>query len=421
MSSNDASVPVGGMDILRPRRRRRWPFVVAIALAAAAVAAVVVRFDRAAPSVDRGDLFIGTVERGALVREVRATGVLAPEQVHWVTATAPARVDRVSAVPGAQVTAETELAVMSNPDIELQALEAERELAGAESKLAEMDTQFQDDALARKLLVTSIDLDLTRSREKTANASTLAVNGIIAREEERDLALATRSLEVRLGLERQRLRQVKVGRKQRLTAQDREIERLRSTVEFRRQMVASLHARAGIAGIVQELPVEPGQWVTVGALIAKVADPSRLKAVLRVPEAQAKDVRVGQKVRVDLHDATVAGAVRRVDPAVRDGAVTVEVALEGELPAGARPDLSVEGTIEIERLDDVLFVGRPAGGAGVTELFKLDGDDEAVRVPVTLGRDSARAVEVTAGLRAGDRVILSDTSAWAGARRLRLE
>jgi HlyD family secretion protein len=381
------------------------------------------RLRAAAPTVESGTVWTDTVKRGTMIRQVQGQGTLVPEDVRWITAEAPARVVKVLVHPGAPVEPETVLVELTNPDVELQALEAERDVATAEAELVNLQAQLDGARLAQESQVATLGSTLDDARRRATADQDLASKGFLSKlelDQSRDRAV---ELEGRLSFERRRLAAIGRGNSAQIVAQKAQVERLRSLADFRQRQLDGLRVRAGTSGILQELPLQVGQSVTQGALLARVAKPDRLKAELRVPETQARDVQIGLKATIDTRNGLVAGKVARIDPGAVAGTVKVDVALEGALPRGARPDLTVEGTIELERLDDVLHVGRPAfGDSGSTiKLFKITPGGEAVRVPVQLGRSSVKTVEIVSGLAEGDRVVLSDMSQWDNVDRIRLQ
>jgi HlyD family secretion protein len=417
---------VGSNDIRRtpPRRGRRRLILVLIASACVVGLTLGLRRLRAAaPTVDRSVVWIDQVKRGPMLREVQGQGTLVPVDIRWITAVAPARVDRVRVLPGTKVQPDTILLDLLNPDVELQALEADRQLAQAQAELTNLEASLTNQRLAQESVVASLDSEHQEAQRRAAADEALAKKGFLS-----DLEMATSrdkasTLSGRKAFEEKRLGALAKGIAAQVQAQRQQVERLRSIAEFRHKEVDALHVRAGVAGVLQEMPLQPGQSVAVGAVVAKVAQPERLKAELRVPETQAKDVRIGQKASVDTRNCIVVGKVSRIDPAAVSGTVKVDVQFDGALPEGARPDLSVEGTIELERLDNVLYVGRPAFGQpdATVGLFKLvDDGDEAARTQVKLGKASVRTIEVKGGLAEGDRVILSDMTQWDSAERVRL-
>ena len=397
------------MDVPREATRSRRPYVLAGlgALGLVAITAGLGRLADAPPSVERSAVWIDTVRSGELLRQVSGPGTLVPEEIRWVTATTAGLVERILIEPGSRVESDSVLVELSNPDLELEALEAERQLKSAEADLVNLRATMDIERLAQKSVVASVRIQHREAERRAEAEARLAEAEIVgalefARTQEREEELAGR-----LEIEQERSRILD-----------------QAMVARGAEQVESLHVVAGLDGVLQELPLEVGQRVSAGTLLAKVVQPDRLKAALRIPEAQAKEVQLGQQVEVDTHNGIVPGHVVRIDPAVQRGTVTVDVALDGELPRGARPDLSVDGRIELERLGDVLYTGRPAFGRSNSRisLFKLEaGGGAATRVVVSLGGSSVSEVEILEGLEEGDRVILSDMSEWDGADRIDLD
>jgi multidrug resistance efflux pump len=415
----------------RPRatrgpRRRSLRIVTAVVLGVVALVAITLGLRRlrvAAPAVERAAVWIEPVRRGPMLREVKGQGTLVPEDIRWITAVAAARVERILLRPGATVQADSVLVELVNPDLELRALEAARQLGAAEAELVNLMASLETQRLSQKSAVASLQSQLGDAQRRATADQDLSRRGFLSSLEMAQSRDRASELGGRLTFEKKRLGVQSRGIRAQIAAQRAQLERLRSIAAFRRGEVERLKVRAGIDGVLQELPLMPGQAVAAGTLLAKVARPERLKANIRVPETLAKDVLKGQRASLDTHNGLIAAVVTRVEPAVQDGTVLVELALEGPLVAGARPDLSVEGVIEIERLADALYVSRPAfGQPGTTvSLFRLDADGEtAQRVAVKLGRSSVRTVEVTSGLREGDQVVLSDMSQWDAVDRVAL-
>jgi HlyD family secretion protein len=405
-------------------RRRRKPLLIAAGLALVTLTTLgLAQLKPAAPSVERATLWLDTVRRGPMVRQVHGNGTLVPESQRFVSALTAGRVERVLARPGAKVEPGTVLVELSNPDVQLEALDAERQLKLAEAELASLRSSLETSKLAQGSSLAAARTELRESRRAVAVAERLASEGLGSAMEADRARDRLEEAEERHQTEQRRMELADEAFRAQVELRRADLERVRAIAHFQRERVASMQVRAGAAGVVQELALEPGQWVQSGQGLARVASPERLKAVLLVPQGNARDLRLGLPVTVDTRDAKVRGRVSRVDPAVQNGTVAVDVALEGALPRGARPDLSVEGTVEIDRLADVLSVGRPANGASETtvRLFRLEPDGHtAVRVPVRLGRSSFNAVEVLEGLSAGDCIILSEMSRWDHVDRVRL-
>jgi len=413
------------VDIPRQRpRRRRKPLLIAAGLMLVALTSLgLAQLKPAAPNVERATLWLDTVRRGPMVRQVHGNGTLVPESQRFVAALTAGRVERVLARPGARVEPGTVLVELSNPDVQLEALDAERQLKLAEAELASLRSSLETSRLAQGSSLAAARTELREARRAVAVAERLASEGLSSSMEADRARDRLLEAEERHQAELRRMELADEAFRAQVELRRADLERVRAIARFQRERVASMRVRAGAAGVVQELALEPGQWVQSGQGLARVASPERLKAVLLVPQGNARDLRLGLPVMVDTRDAKVRGRVSRVDPAVQNGTVAVEVALNGALPRGARPDLSVEGTIEIDRLADVLSVGRPASGASETtvRLFRLEPDGHtAVRVPVRLGRSSFNAVEVLEGLSAGDRIILSEMSRWEHVDRVRI-
>ncbi|MBF5045664.1 HlyD family efflux transporter periplasmic adaptor subunit [Aggregicoccus sp. 17bor-14] len=414
------------MDIPRPKKKKKLPYVLA-AVGVVALLAITLGLSKlraAAPTVPRDGVWVDAVKRGPMVRQVKGPGTLVPEYVRWLTADTPGRVDKILLRPGAQVKPDTVILELANPDVQLQALQAERELADAQAQLVALKTELTNQGYTAEAAMATLKAETSNAQRRASYNENLLNKHYIAEVEAQQANEKAEEMTARLDLEKRRVDVLRDSQRQRVTAQLGQIERLRAVAEFRRKQVDGLHVRAGDTGILQELPLQLGQWVTPGVLLAKVVKPERLKAELRIAETQARDVAVGQKVAVDTRNGIAEGTVARVAPSASQGTVLVEVSLPGELPRGARPDLTVEGTVELERLNNVLYVGRPAGAqSGATvSLFRMQGgSDEAERVQVRLGRSSVNTIEVLAGLSEGDQVVLSDMTQWDSAERVKLK
>ncbi len=382
------------------------------------------RLKPAAPSVERSTVWIDGVKRGPMLRQVRGPGTLVPDSIRWISAVTSGRVERVFVRPGAVVRAGTILLDMSNPDVQLEALTSEQQLAAAQAQLVSLRTNLNTSRLNQASTVAQVRTQLREAQRQLVSAESLITRNLIAQNELQRVRDQVAELTERLQIEQERLGLMAETVDSQLTLQQDQINRLRAISEYQRNRVASMHVLAGTDGVVQDLNLEMGQWVQSGTTLARVVQPGKLRAVLRVPETQARDVALGQKAEIDTRIGIVPGRVVRIDPAAQSGTVAVDVALEGALPQGARPDLSVEGTVEIERLDNVLFVGRPAYGQqnSTVGLFKLsDGGRYAERVNARLGRASVNTIEVLGGLVVGDSVVLSDMSRWDNVDRVRLK
>lgn len=417
------------MDVQRPdlanARRRKRLIIAAIVATLIAVAALgVSRLKPAAPEVDRAGLFIDTVKRGSMVRQVRGTGTLVPEDVRWIPAQTEARVERILVRPGSAVNAGTVILELSNAEVEQAARDAQLQLSSAQAELQKREIELESAILSQQASAAGVDADLVEARAQVEVDEELARNGVtsaltLKRSKARAEQLATRS-----DIEKKRLAIARRAAVAEMTMQRARVDQLRALDELRQKDRAALLVRAGIDGVLQQLPVEVGQRVASGTNIARVARPDTLKAELRIAETQARDVAVGQRVEIDTRNGLAQGRVTRVDPAVQNGTIGVDVAIEGALPKGARPDLTVDGVIELERLENVLYVGRPVQGSdGATVgLFKLTSDgNEAVQTSVAIGRTSVSSIEIRGGLAEGDQVILSDMAAWSEQHRIALK
>jgi len=376
----------------------------------------------AAPTVDSP--WVDSVRRGTMVREVRGPGTLVPERIRFISALASARVERVLAQPGQVVTAKTVLLELSNPDVQIQALQAEQQLTAAQAELVSLRTTLRGQKLTQEGTVATTRTDYQSARRQAMVAESLAARNLVAVNDVAQARDKAAELEIRYRVEQQRLALMTETLDSQVAVQATQAERLRAIAAFQRNRVRSLTVEAGEAGQVTELSLQLGQWVTEGTILAKVVQPGKLKAVLHIPETQASGLSIGQPASVDTHNGVVPGRVMRIDPAALEGTVTVEIALDGELPAGARPDISVDGTVTVDRLVNVLYVGRPAYGQpnSTIGMFKLvEGGRYAVRVPVQVGRSSVNTIEVLHGLQAGDQVIVSDMTRYDAVDRVRVK
>ncbi len=423
------------MDIPRPPAPKHRRYVQG-GIAAGAVILLTVfltSLKPAAPTVDRATLWVDSVRRGEMVREVRGPGTLVPEHIRFITALAAGRVDRVLAQPGQHVKPETVLLDLSNPDVQIQALQAEQQLAAARAELVSQHTNLENQRLTQTGLenqrltqtgvVATTRTEYFNAKREAEVAESLGAHGGMSRNEAalaKDKAL---ELETRYGIEQQRLALMAETIDSQLAVQRSQVDRLRAVAEFQQNVLRSLQVRAGDSGVVSDLTLQLGQYVLGGTMLAKVVQPGKLKAVLQIPETQAKDVTIGQKAAIDTRNGIIPGHVIRSDPNAINGTVAVDVALEGTAP-GARPDLSVDGTIEIERLEHVLYTGRPAYGQpnSTIGMFRITDDGHyATRVQVQVGRSSVNTIEVMRGLNVRDSVILSDMSQWDNVDRVRIK
>jgi len=416
------------MDIKREQKTnyKKW-----ITYGAGAVGLVVITFilmslKPAAPSVDAGTVYPDTVRKGQMVLEVRGPGTLIPEDTRFITAVTAGRIEKIHLLPGTTpVEPETVILELSNPDVEIQTLNADRQLTDAQAQLVQLRTNLNGQRLTQAALVADLRSQLADAERRATSATELLAKGLIIPLDAKQQQDNAASLKERVRLEEERLKLLSETIGDQIRVQEEQVSRLRSIAAFQHGLKASMVVRAGAHGLLREVPMQVGQYALPGATLARVDPiPLRLKAVLRIPENQAKDVAIGQKAAIDTRNGIAPGHVSRIDPASSGGTVTVDVALDGEPPNGARSDLSVDGVIEIARLDNVMYTGRPAYGQqdATIGLFKLvDGGKYAQRVSVRLGRTSVTSVEIKDGLQPGDVVILSDMSRWDNVDRVRIK
>ena len=377
----------------------------------------------AAPTVDRGTLWVDSVRRGEMVREVRGPGTLVPEHVRFITALAAGRVERVLAQPGQHVKPETALLDLSNPDVQIQALQAEQQLTAARAELVSQRTNLENQRLTQTGVVATTRTQYLKAKRDAEVAESLGARDGMSRNEVAEARDKAAELETRYQVEQERLALMTETVDSQLAVQQSQVDRLRAVAEFQKNVLRSLEVRAGDSGVVSDLTLQLGQYVLGGTLLAKVVQPGKLKAVLQIPETQAKDVAIGQKAAIDTRNGIIPGHVMRIDPNAISGTVAVDVALEDAV-AGMRPDLSVDGTIEIERLERVLYSGRPAYGQpnSTIGMFKISDDGRyATRVQVQVGRSSVNTIEILRGLDVRDSVILSDMAQWDNVERVRIK
>lgn len=414
-------VPRQGVKRQKLIRRVLW-----ITLAAISIPLItwgLSRLKPAAPSVEKSTLWTDSVKRGPMLRQVRGLGTLVPEEILFIQAVNEGRVERIILRPGAHVTRDTILLILSNPELELAAEDLKWQVKAAEANLADLKVKLETARLDLRAAVARVESEFVQAKLKWERDEALAKEGLTPDLNVKLSRASSEEAAKRFEIDKKRLEISAASAEAQIAAQQVQIEKLRAQYELKRQQVENLKIRAGAEGVLQQMAVEVGQRVTPGTSLAKVAQPQKLKAEIKVPETQAKDVMIGQIAQVDTHNGIIPGRVSRIDPAAVSGNVTVDIRLEGELPAGARPDLSVDGTIELERLSDVLYVQRPVFGQpnSLISLFKVSPDEkEATRVQVRIGRVSVQTVEILEGLKIGDKVILSDMSAWDGQDRLRL-
>ena len=411
-------------DLARKKKLRQARYAVTAVVAVAVVTLGVSRLEPAAPRVDRGTLYLDTVQRGPMVRQVRGTGTLVPEQIRWIPASTDGTVERIVIRPGALVAPATVILELSNPELAQSALEARLNLEGAEARYSNRQVEVERELLNQRATLATTEAQLKTTRLQADADGQLFAQGLVSSLQLQQSQSAEQEFDTRYALEQERLQMATDTVEAQLAVEQAEVDRLRTLYELRQQQVADLHVRAGMPGVLQQVPLEEGQRITTGTNLARVGDPAVLKAELRIAETQAKDIQIGQSAAIDTRNGVIPGHVTRIDPAVENGTVTVDVALDGVLPRGARPDLTVDGTIELERMDDILFVGRPVFGQeeSVVTLFRVEADGtHASRMRVSLGRASVNTIEVLEGLQPGDRVVLSDMSTWDQFDRVRID
>lgn len=417
------------MDIARPeaKRQKRIRRTIYIAIAVVVIPLVTYALSRlkpAAPTVDSATVWTDTVKRGPMLREVRGLGTLVPETIRLIPAATDGQVIQRNLLPGTPLKADTVILEMSNPQLQQESLDAEYQLKGAEANLDQTKALLQNQLMDKRTQAASISSQYHTALLDRDTNEQLAKNGLVSDLIYKKSQVVAEELAKQDDLAQKEVETFSNSIASQVAMQQASLDEKRAMYELKKSQLDQLNVRPGIDGVLQELDVEVGQKVTQGTVLARVAQPTHLKAQLKIAETQAKDIVIGQKASVDTHNGIIAGHVMRIDPAVVNGTVTVDVALDGELPQGARPDLSVEGTVEIERLTDVLYVGRPVHGEAnsTVGLFKVvDDGAAATRVQVQLGRTSVNTVEIVKGLQIGDKVILSDMSAWDNYDRVQLK
>lgn len=416
------------MDIPRPsqakaRLKKRILLGSVAAIALIGITVLLARLKPAAPTVERNLVWVGDVKRGQMLRQVRGLGTLVPEDITWIAARTQGRVDKIILRPGAIVTPDSVILVLSNPDVVRAATDADSQLKAAEAEFANLKVQIESSVLAAESTAASAKADFEQAKLRAEVNDELFKDGLVSPLEVRLSKVTAEQAATRNTIEQKRYAFTKDSIAPQLAVKSAEVDRWRDQAKIRRDELDALSVRAGMNGVLQILPVEVGAQVQPGSNLARVADPRRLKAEIRIPETQARDVQIGQVAQIDTRNGVVAGKVARIDPSVQNGTVTVDVTITDELPRGARPDLSVDGTVELERLENVVYVGRPAFGQerSTVGIFKLDpAGTYATRTPVQLGRSSVNTIEVINGLQPGDRVILSDMSQYDSSDRVKL-
>ncbi len=417
------------MDIQRPSRkkaiqRRRILTGVGIALGLLAITLAVNSLDPAIRSVERGSIWTDTVERGEMLRAVRGNGTLVPEEIRWISAQTNGRVERIIVDPGALVTPETIILELTNPELEQAAQEAELQLRAIEAEYLDLEVRLSSQLLDQQANLATAKASYEGALLQVEADRELFENGLIPDIQLRRSELSEGQLTVRYEMEQKRIQKTQESITAQLSVKRNQVDQQHALHKLRESQLDSLKVRSIIPGVLQEVPVEEGEQVTIGIRLARVARPDQLKAELRINQTQARDIEVGQVAKIDTRNGIIDGRVARIDPAVQQGTVTVDIELTGELPRGARPDLSVDGTIEIERLDDVLFVDRPSYGQAesLVGLFVIDPETKIAKITqVMLGRTSVTTVEIVEGLEVGDEVILSDSSQWGDDPEIRIQ
>ena len=407
----------------KKKKIRRAAFAAVGVLIIILVSVALAQMKPAAPTVERATVWVDTVKRGSMVRQVRGLGTLVPEDTRWLPATTEGRVERILLRPGAHVQADSVILELTNPQVEQEAINARLALQAAEANLANQRVQLQNELLTQQAQAATVGADYTQARLQAEVNEELAKQQLISELVRKQSQVRAEELRTRNEIEEKRLSTARESIDARIRVQQAAVDQARAVAALYESRLSALKVRPGFAGVLQQVPVDVGARVAPGQNLARVADPGRLKAELRIAETQAKDIEIGQPAQIDTRNGIIPGRVSRKDPAATNGTVTVDVALTGALPRGAVPDLSVDGTIELERLENVLYVGRPAFGQeqSTVGLFKVTGESgDAERVQVKLGRSSVNTIEIQSGLNVGDQVVLSDMSAWDAFDRVRL-
>lgn len=417
------------MDIARPdqskaKRKKRIIYASLGALVLVGITVLLARLKPAAPTVERNLVWIDAVKRGQMLRQVRGLGTLVPEEIRWIAARTQGRVDQIILRPGATVTPDSVILMLANPDVEQAAANADSQLQAAEAELENLKVTLQSGVLAAESTAASARADYEQTRLRAEVNEALLKDGLVSKLEAQLTQVTAAQAATRNGIEQKRFAFAQESTAPQLAVKQAEVNRLRSQAKLRHDELDALTVRSPMNGVLSALPVEVGAQVQPGFNLARVADPTKLKAEIRVAETQAKDIVIGLPAEIDTRNGVVAGNVARIDPAVQNGTVTVDVHITGDMSrTGARPDLSVDGTIELERLDNVVYVGRPAFGQEKSQvgIFKLDAEGNyATRTQVKLGRSSVNTIEIVSGLMPGDKVILSDMSPWDANDRIKL-
>ena len=409
-------------DVLRKKKIRRALYGAAALVVIVLITVGVSRLKPAAPTVERATVWVDTVKRGSMIRQVRGSGTLVPEEIRWIPATTQGRVERIVLRPGAHVTPGTVILELSNPELQQSVMEAQLAYQSAQAAYQNRKAELESQLLSQQSNVASIEANYKNAALTLEANEKLVKDGLISEINLKQSRSAAEELKNRLSIEQRRLAMTHEGLKSQLAPQEAEVNQRRAAYELRVRQLDDLKVKSSMTGVLQQVPVEVGAQVAPGANLARVANPTNLKAELRIAETQTKDIAIGQPAEIDTRNGVVKGRVSRIDPASTNGTVGVDVILEGALPPGSRPDLSVDGTIRLELLDNVIYVGRPAFGQenSTVGLFKVGADGEATRINVKLGRSSVNTIEILEGLQPGDQVILSDMSSYDEYQRIRL-
>jgi HlyD family secretion protein len=419
---------LSSMDVARPnvaakKRKKRIMIIGASALGLILVTVALSRLKPAVPSVDRSTVWIDTVKQGPMVRQVRGLGTLVPEDIRWISTNTEGRVEKIIVWPGTHVEADTVILELTSPEVEQAASDAASKASAEEAELTSLRATLQREVLDQESTTARVHSEFEQAKMERQTNDQLAKNGLVADLVYKTSKVKEAELSSRDEIEKKRLAFSRDSLEPQIASKQAAVDQAKQLAKLKQDQLEALHVKASMTGVLQQLPVQIGQRMKAGDNLARVADPTKLKAQVKIAETQAKDILIDQKASIDTRNGVVEGHVTRVDPAVEQGTVTVDVAIDGQLPKGARPDLSVDGTIELERLDNVIYVGRPAFGQenNTVGIFKLiSGSSEALRTPVKLGKSSVNTIEILNGLQPGDQVILSDTSAWDAHERIRL-
>jgi HlyD family secretion protein len=417
-------VDIARPDVKRKKRIRQAVYVLTALILIPLVTYALHTLKPAAPTVDKGVVWTDTVKRGSMLREVRGLGTLVPETIRLIPAATDGQVEERYLLPGVPVKANTAILLLQNPELQQAALDTEYQQKGAEAELNNLKAQLQNLLMDQTAKAAGVRSEYHQAQIQSDTNEELFKLGLISDVVMKTSKVKAEELAKQNDIAERQVTTFASSMEPQIAVQQSKVDELRALSDLKRSQVAQLRVTPGIDGVLQELDVEVGQKVTMGTVLARVAQPTHLKAQLKIAETQAKDVQIGQKASIDTHNGIISGHVTRIDPAVVNGTVTVDCSLEGTLPEGARPDLSVEGTVEIERLTDVIYVGRPVHGEAdsTVGLFKVTADgSEATRVQVALGKTSVNTVEIKKGLQVGDTVILSDMSQWDNYDRIQLK